>query len=152
VNPRAGLHDVDNRKFSSSDPWAVQPVASRCTDCAIPAQISTYLCTDIILTTIVSNQLVAMKAYLFIHLIFYASIWLSCNPSIFRVVFRSIYFPTYIYICRSLYLLVCLLTSLSSFIFILLLFLWVCLYTVSLTLVGSLAGLPCWIGRAGVSG
>jgi hypothetical protein len=43
VGPRAGLDDVENRKFlyedSNSDLSVVQPVASRYTDYAIPAPI-----------------------------------------------------------------------------------------------------------------
>jgi hypothetical protein len=42
VDPRAGLNDVEMRKFlphrnSNSDLSAVQPVASRYTDCPLPA-------------------------------------------------------------------------------------------------------------------
>jgi hypothetical protein len=42
VGPRAGLDDVERRKFLTLpgfelDPLVVQPVASRYTDCAIPA-------------------------------------------------------------------------------------------------------------------
>jgi hypothetical protein len=42
VDPRAGLDDVEERKFLillglELDPSVVQPVASRYTDCAIPA-------------------------------------------------------------------------------------------------------------------
>jgi hypothetical protein len=39
VDPRAGLDEVEKRKFlySNSEPSIVQPVASRYTDCAIPA-------------------------------------------------------------------------------------------------------------------
>jgi hypothetical protein len=45
VGPRAGLDDMEKRKFwpyrvSNSDPSVVQPVASRCTDCAIPTHIN----------------------------------------------------------------------------------------------------------------
>jgi hypothetical protein len=42
VDPRAGLDDVEKRKFlphrdSNADPSVVEPVASRFTDCDIPA-------------------------------------------------------------------------------------------------------------------
>jgi hypothetical protein len=42
VDPRAGLDDVEKRKFLTLPglelrPLALQPVASRYTDCAIPA-------------------------------------------------------------------------------------------------------------------
>jgi hypothetical protein len=38
VNPRAGLDDVEKRKFLTlpDDPSVVHPVASRYTDCAVP--------------------------------------------------------------------------------------------------------------------
>jgi hypothetical protein len=44
VGPRTGLDEVEKRKFlpyrdSNFDPSVVQPVASRYTDCAIPAHI-----------------------------------------------------------------------------------------------------------------
>jgi hypothetical protein len=46
VDPRTGLDDIERRKIlppsdSISDPSAVHPVASRYTDCAIPAPIGT---------------------------------------------------------------------------------------------------------------
>jgi hypothetical protein len=46
VGPRAGLDDVEKRKFfnlrdSNSDPSVVQPVASRYTDYSIPAPLLT---------------------------------------------------------------------------------------------------------------
>jgi hypothetical protein len=42
MDPRAGLDDMEKRKFltyrdSNSDPSTVQPVASPCTDYAFPA-------------------------------------------------------------------------------------------------------------------
>jgi hypothetical protein len=37
VGPGAGLDDVEKRKISDSDPLAVQPVAGRYNDCAIPS-------------------------------------------------------------------------------------------------------------------
>jgi hypothetical protein len=45
VDPRVGLDDVEKKKFlpyrdSNSDPSVVQPVASRYTNCAIPAPYS----------------------------------------------------------------------------------------------------------------
>jgi hypothetical protein len=44
VGPRAGLGDLENRKFLTLpglelQPSVVQPIASRYTDCAIPAPI-----------------------------------------------------------------------------------------------------------------
>jgi hypothetical protein len=50
VVPRAGLDDVEKRKFlilpSNSDPSAVQPVTSHYTDCAVPVP-----CTKLIMLT-----------------------------------------------------------------------------------------------------
>jgi hypothetical protein len=102
VDPRAGLDDVEKRKFLTLpgplDLSAVQPVASRYTDYAVPAQISTYLSTDIILTTIVSDQLVAMKAYIFTHLIFYTNIWLPIMAPLSLSSSVSINVITYLHI------------------------------------------------------
>jgi hypothetical protein len=44
LDPRAGLDDVEKRKFLTlpglnSDPSVVQPIANRHTDCAIPAPV-----------------------------------------------------------------------------------------------------------------
>jgi hypothetical protein len=44
VGPGAGVDEVEKRKFltywdSNSYLWVVQPVASRCTNCAIPAPL-----------------------------------------------------------------------------------------------------------------
>jgi hypothetical protein len=43
VNPRAGLDDVEKKKFLNSDPSVFQPVASRYTDYPIMAPIQMQL-------------------------------------------------------------------------------------------------------------
>jgi hypothetical protein len=64
--------DLDGREISPPpgfDPWTVQPVASRCTNCAIPVVISKYY-TEILVkelrksTTIIGERVRIRTAYL----------------------------------------------------------------------------------------
>jgi hypothetical protein len=42
VDPRAGLEDVEKRKFLTPQGLELQPIASRYTDCAIAAPLKRY--------------------------------------------------------------------------------------------------------------